>query len=489
MTRNSLANVDLPLGLFFDQATRAVVASQRKLDSEINPRTLGAPNPGQRLFYALPRATFEIESAMVVDRKRVRFTRRGERQTLRHRLGFQLIAVPEPPPEFAAEPRVELEEPAFLPTTAQERGLFASLIQDLEADDGWQLVDQATTHRVLAEEPRLRVHVRRLAASLQLERVVFFRLMGGDFLAAGIESVDLEKKKNRVDSLFVITPDTAPRVTIHAFPGSPLGDRVAYQPLHRLALTIRHWLAGFLRDQRSPWDHSRRPGFEELDAFVDNLTRAYGRNLERLAKQRDTSALPSFYDLTGVEAHLSFSIETTVGRVSFQQLLEPTTDREPADTSATSRIALRCERRAGHPTVTVSLEEIEFLPQAEMRDALIDWLLEHRTEIARQLDRRRPGRYLRYLEDPERRRVAVIFRTYRTRRGEQLLVVVWPGETGQRIRDFVFAVEKRGEEIGEIEDLMGIGDELPDITLDHDQFSALHRFFAAMRLWRNRGAA
>lgn len=478
---------DLPLGLFLDQATRAVLACQSRLDRAVNPRSSRSPRPGQRLFYALPRATFEIESAMVLDHRRVRFTRRGRRETLEHRLGFQLISVPESPPGLAtATPRIELREPAFLATTAQEKTLFAALQSGLATAGGWHLVDAETTRRALTADPRLRRRIRRLAEGLRPERLVFFPLPGSGYLAAGVEGLDLESDERRTDSLFLLQPDATPRVRVFNFPGSPLGDRIPYDPLHRLALAIRHWQEGSSEDHLSPWDDSRRPGFEGLDAFVHNLERAYGRNLERLAEQSDPATLPSFYDLAEVEAHLRFSIETTRGRVSFDELLE-TDDPEP-DTSATSSVALRAERRGGRPVITVSLEEIEFLPQAEKREALLDWILENHSTIARRLAPRDAARYRELLTDPELRRAAVVFRTYRVRRAEEALVVIWPGEPGSGDPSLAFAVEKRGEKVGDVEAVLGAGDAVSRVTLTREHFAVLHRFFVALRLWRNRGA-
>ncbi len=487
MTGPASDSPELSLEQFVDRATLSVLAGQQKLDREVNPKARQTALPGQALFYSFPRAAFAIESAIVMDKKRVLFKRRSRASTLSHRLSFDLIAVPEPPARPTLAPTLELAEPALLLSRKDEQQLLTMLLDGLRNPTGWWIVDQATTSRLLTEDPGLKDTIRRLADQLKPDLLVFLRLTRGRYLAARVQGMGKRGEKGKRDSLFVIDPEGVPPVTLYTFPGDPFRNRVSYRPFHSLAATARSWLKGELADCRSPWQPSDSLGFEALEGFVQSLARAYTKNLETLAGQEDNSPLPSFYDLANVEATLSFSVETSDGQISFRERFEA--EDKIAERAATSRVALRAGRRQGRPEIFIELERIEFLPRGSTREALIDQLLAFRNQIALRLDVANQERYLDLFEDPEHRRGAVVFRSLQIRKIGEELVVVWPGRLGSQHRDFVFACERTGDKIHHISKIMTLEENLDDVTIDLASFGAFHRFFVAVRLWRDRGIA
>ena len=83
----------------------------------------------------------------------------------------------------------------------------------------------------------------------------------------------------------------------------------------------------------------------------------------------------------------------------------------------------------------------------------------------------------------------MIFRSLQVRKIGEELVVVWPGHLGSQPRDFVFACERTGNRLRNITKIMTLEDNLDDVTIDLNGFGAFHRFFVAVRLWRDRGGA
>ncbi len=484
MTDSASDRPDLTLEQFVDRATRSVLAGQQKLDRSINPNSQ-AGFPGQELVYSFPRAAFAIESAIVMDKKRVLFRRRSRTSTLFHRLSFDLIAVPEPPTRPTQPLTLELAEPAFLLSRAGEQELLTMLIDRLRDPAGWWIVDQPTTKRLLTKNPGLTEQIRRLADQLSPELMVFFRLTRGRFLAARVQGMGKRGEKGKRDSLFVIDSNHAPQLTIYTFPKDPFRNRVSYRPFHDLATIARRWIRGELAAPRSPWQPSDSFGFEALDGFVQNLSLAYNNSLETLADQQDDSALPSFYDLTKVQATLSFSVDTSDGRISFRERFEA--ENQIAERAATSRVVIRATRRKGHPKVFIELDRIEFLPRGSTREALIDLVLASRHQIALRINTANSERYLELFENPELRRGAVVFRSLQIKKVGEELIVVWPGRLGAQPRDFVFACERTGNKIHQISKIMALEENLDDVMIDLSGFGAFHRFFAAVRLWRDRG--
>ncbi|MEM7583731.1 MAG: hypothetical protein AAF560_10160 [Acidobacteriota bacterium] len=492
MTDQAAELPELTLEAFVEQATRSVLAAQQRLD---RAGPLARPiAPGQELVYALPRAAFTIDSAIIMDKKRVRFTRRRRQSTLSHRLGFSLVAVPEPPIPPTGSPVLELVEPAFLLSRREEEQLLSLLVDSLRDPDGWWIIDEATTRDLRSKHSRLTRRIRRLANRLEHELMVFFRLTRGRFLVVRVQGMGKRGEKGKRDSLFVVTPDKDPKVTIYTFPKDPFSDTVSYRPFHDLAVIVRRWLRNELIEHRSPWRPSDSLGFEALDGFVQSLSRAYDSNLRLLASQEDEALLPSYFDLNDVEAQLSFSVETSNGQISFRERFQA----EEIDAgvaahvgagAATSRVTLHAERRQGRPALAVHLDRIEFLPRGATRQALLDQVLAFKDQIAQRIDPAHEQRYLDLLTNAELQRGAVVFRSLQVRKVGEELIVIWPGRLGDRPRDFVFSYERVGDRIDHITKIMALEEDLDNITIDLKSFGAFHRFFAAVRLWRDRGAA
>ncbi len=553
--------VDFDLERFFGQATRAVVDSQNRLDREVNPESVSGARPGQRFFYSMPRASFALESEIDFRHKgRLLLRRKEKKTTLSHRVGFELVAVPEPPLPPRGEPSIELVEPAILIPDAEEERLAGDLVAALEsgatgAGREWSFVNEAETRSLLEGAragDKIRAEAALVAGAWEAPgqrnpaapggthgRLVFFRLSGGRVLAARVVGSGKEGEKGKRDGLFVIRPGAVPRVVIYTFPGDPWPRQVSYEPLHLLARNARRWLAGELADQRSTWRPSGGLGFEDLDDFLDSLKVIIRDRLTDLARQTDPfaeagadvvpGALPSFYDLAQTRARLRFSVETETGRVSFRKMLfgedessetemaaapEPAADSaegvakpysaeagpKPAgaavdevetDETVANQVAIRADQIQGRTEITVQLADLEFLPRAEAREALVELLVHKETSKVIAEEMGDLVRYSRLLASPVQQRDAVVFRARspKPRKIAEELVVVWPGGATEKDRDFVFSCTRKGDKIDEVKKLMSLDDGMGDVRLSLKHFGPFHRLLAAVGSWRHRGRA
>ncbi len=539
-----MSSADFDLERFFGQATRAVVDTQHRLDREVNPAAVSGSRRGQRFFYSLPRASFVLESEIDFSKKG-RLLRRSKeaKTTLSHRVGFELIAAPEPPPPPRGKPSIELIEPAILAPDAEEDRLARDLIEALDsgvagASREWWFVDQANTRSLIEREDtdqKIRAEAVWVEQAWKAPgqknpkapggtngRLVFFRLSGGRVLAARIVGSGKQKEKGKRDGLFVIHPEGTPKVVIYTFPGDPWPRKVSYEPLHLLARNVRLWLAGELADQHSTWRPSGGRGFKDLDDFLETLQEVIHDRLTDLADQTDPfagaeadavipRALPSYYQLAETRARLRFSVETETGKVSFREMLfgggdddspvpeagasgpppetkEQAGEDETADATIANQVVIRAEQLQGRTEITVRLADLEFLPRAEAREALLELVVNDKNSetVAQEMGDRE--RYAVLLADPALRQGAVVFRSRSPKPGKiaEELVVVWPAG-GDPARDFVFSCTKKGSEIDAVQKVMGLEDNVGDVHLDLRQFGPFHRFLAAVSLWSHRG--
>ncbi len=522
-----LIHVAGDLGGVFDRATRAVLAAQENLDERLNPGYRRASQwPGHQLFYAVPRAAFDLSFSLTFDRKRrVLFIRRRRgRKSLTHRLRFELVAVPEAPRLPGPIAGGELVEPYFLISAADEDFWATTLIETLKAPantpGAWRYRDPET-------DARFESQVHREASRLAADRgmLIFFRLGEGQILVVRVKGKSGGGNALK-DGLFLIRPDAEARVTVYAFAGDGV-SKVSYEPLHLLALAVRRWLDGRAPDHRSPWRPSAATGLglEDFDDFVADLERGYRGALGLLASRRDASRLPSHFDLVGVEAELSFAVAAMDWKTNFREWLGLGEEADAADEKdgtedravdrddgqeddggepAASRLSVRLGRRDGRSFLTVRLEEVEFVLAGADLERLLEQLRPLAAEVADTLAENRgpdgapASRYRDLLRTPPLGRQVVVFRSYRQKTFLEDLLIIWPGEWGGRRRDFAFTIRRQGTRLSKIKKVLALEQPLRAVTvdplgessvIDRRAYQAFHRFFVATGLWRRRGAA
>lgn len=480
------------LAVFLHDAAAAVVAGQARLDAVATPAYLrAAPLPGQRFFYAIPRAAFDVRFAATVDKRgRILFIPRrlGTREQHTHALRFELVAVPEPPAPLAEGDTAEVVEPDFLLSRSEETRLRDLLARSLRAPAGrgvWRFRDPA-------RDAGLARKVRRLADEIAVAtELVHFCLDDGLYLVVLVGS------KGKKDGLFLLRPEGEPRVLIDTFAGDGV-RATSYEPLHLLARAVRRWLADDAEVRRWPW----RPaggglGLADLDAFVAGVGASYRHGLGLLAREgaaaqrRSSALLPSFYDLAGVEATVSFSIDVVDRKASLSDRPE-----DGAAAEVDNQVTVRVERREGAPRLTVELEQMEFVLKGAARRRFLDQAAKAGIEDAFAGDAVPRARYRELLASDERRRGVVVFRSHRPKTFVEDLLVIWPGIDD---RDFVFTCVRRGGGLEEVKPVLRLGqtlaeagpvapeDDGPGATvIGRDQYAAFHKFFAAVLVWRRR---
>ncbi|MDX2032155.1 MAG: hypothetical protein SF339_15890 [Blastocatellia bacterium] len=515
----------------FQTIAAAVAGTQRELDATRDPAATGCQ-------YAVPRVDFELEFALQVDReKRILFipvgNRRSELHT--HRLRFSLVAIPEPPPRLPADlvaggAPMTLSEPHFLIDAGEEQKLCRALGRLLQSGDSsvWKFDLPGDDARGRGLAGKVREEGGRVIEALDRphpERgMVCFRLDGADesYLIVRVT------KKEVNDGLFLFTPSASPQITIYSIEDD--GSReLRYEPLHRMAQTVRRWVEG------ATTSHVERPdggqlqlGMENLTQFVQGLRDGYIkalRFLSGLSAPGHGLIQPTWYDLTGVGAELRFSVEYDdageAPRLNFRERRAPDGAGAGRDYKLIeSRVVLRARRDGNLPRVDVELEAPEFVLSGRARDRFIELAVasaeETAAKFARQYDDDGPGEmsrqeamtvYLDALRGRSNQRGAVIFLSYKGNVPQEEFLVIWPGiwppRGAHEQREFVFTCKREGERLDpdKTRPLMRLDQHLRDAAvqttvgttesdgLDNRQYQAFHNFFHAVRIWRGRMAA
>jgi hypothetical protein len=523
------------INALFRTIAAALAGTQRELDTAHYLAATGC-------HYAVPRVDFELEFALQVDsEKRILFIPVGNRrrELHSHRLYFSLVAVAEPPPLIPADPNglnfpLTLSEPHFLIDVEKERKLCEKLGELLRSGDlsawefqlpGGKLSKEDVADQVRREGERV---IKSLKTPEPERGMVCFRLEGVDesYLIVRVT------KKEVNDGLFLFTPDAGTPVTIYSIEGDG-SEELSYEPLHRMVATVRRWVEGASQSHvEHPGKHQLQLGLEILDMFVAGLRDGYADGLRFLSTQSSPGKdliPPTWYDLTGVGAELSFSVEyekrndgkEPKPRINFLARNDP--DGNAADHDyklIESRVMLRARRDGNLPRIDVELESPEFVLSGKARERFLELALKSAKETAAIFARQYAGKsnekdlslqeafqiYLNALQSKSHQRGAVVFLSYKGNIPQEEFLVTWPGiwppRGTQDQREFVFTCKREGDRLDpdKTKPLMRLDQRLRDAkvqtmvenpedeSLDNKQYKAFHNFFHAVRIWRGRMA-
>ncbi|MDQ3917780.1 MAG: hypothetical protein M3348_04830 [Acidobacteriota bacterium] len=508
--------------LFADTA-RAAVRTQGALDyyAEQTAAAGGGRGDGFNTFHAIPRVSVRLDfglQATSKERVLLPFWRADKRRELHeHHLEFSLVATPEsPPPAFKAvgdDRPPQLIQPPFLVPKAQHDSLIDGLCAAMRGGR-WDFAvppgeEKPKESKVFKEADRIRPQggntpdedPERGMIVLQLQAAPLSYLL-----------VRVTKKEDK-DGLFVLSPLQAPEVMIYSFEGDGV-DNIVYEPLHRLALAIRSWIAGAppLRLNYESSDAAASPtelGVMALRAIANHIAGGYIKAVEILSRQGPPAGLaaflPSYFDVTNAKAELRYSVyfnePTKRMEFSFGPRLRP--DGQAADSELSvveSRAAVRVYRIDNLLRVDIELFTPEFVLSGAARALAMAGLDRSKMEVARKFNAINPESYLQFLTGDLFRAGAVFFLSYAGNVPEPKLLVVWPATFAGEARDFVFRCELQGddpetvrltniERVLALEEDIEVGATTPGApaaappVLSKDKYTPFHNFFHAVRIW------
>jgi hypothetical protein len=504
------------LRVIFEETARSVARAQSRLDEDLGAYSARRAGGAHAFAYSIPRVSVGVEFGLRVDeqKKVLLILPRGQRRELHeHRLSFDLVAVPEPPPPLAEPPAAlpfYLTEPHFMLPPAEELLRFTQLVAAL-ADPARRvqmlpagelsrerlereinrlvkafIKDGGDPARLRAAAPEgggefLRL-VNEAAAEADegeefdtnMERgLVFFRLdtEPATYLVARVT----DKSKN--DSLFVLNPG-GPGVVTAVEIYSVEGDKtpaVRYRPLHLLGLTLRHWLEGArplsVRLEGGP---PAVTGLASLEAFALNLREGFAKGAAALAA---APAEGPAYDLPIVLAELSYTVdydkseeggETANARLEFERKV----GGEEEYVLIRSRAFVRAVRVGLSARIEVELAAPEFALSGAARERFLGFFAPGRRillDIRSEIGEREAARYERFIAREEYRRSVVALLSYRGNRPKQQFLVIWPGTNREGSpKSFTFTCERDGddEELKLTRWLLGVDEGLDDVLLD-----------------------
>ena len=484
------------------ETSEALIRTQRDLDRSVNP--------DHPLLVHIPRveARFAFELTRGENRSFLMFFGKKRRsETLSHHLRFALSAAPDPTPLFHASasmnPETVIDEPSFLLPEGRKAPLSAPSVQSIR-DEVLRLVERALNgeHTILLRF-MVKPPMSRLASELEElaapdARFVALSLGGPPTRFMLVRLGDKATK----DGLFVYTPAAQPSLSVYSFKDDGR-DKVAYEPLHWLALTLRRWTAS-----RSSRRRVAAGGFTEslgigsadgdLGRFIRELASAYRSTTALLADSRVDSRThePIYYTISGLEADLSYSVHDGK-RISFDE--RPDGDSDLSIIESQVKVSIR--RRDNRPVVNVAVEAPEFILVDEKLRMLTRAILEGQDRLLDTLPNQgERERYRSFLENKAFSAKATALLSYEGDRPKNEFVVVWPGTHQDHFRDFVFRCKLRTRD-----DMLEMSDPRFLVTLDQPvsgltmrtqgesdgslsgaDYEAFHNFFHAVRMWRDR---
>jgi len=472
----------------FRNTAEAVVRAQRALEGRSDPAA-----------YSIPRldAAFQFELTLTKEKKFL-FVPRGSRTERRnHRVRFSLTAVPDPPDvaaplEGVKQHPLTLVQPPFLLTEDQERARCREAVEALRAG--------LWTARLPGNKPlepgEAREEAERIEEALSNPApgmgMIGFRLAGEpeSWLLVRVT----EEDKN--DALLVLAPSQPKPLVIFSAPGDD-SKQVLYEPLHRLVLTIREWLAG-AAPVRVPYDAGLpvRWGLPDLNLFAQKMVEGYWEGLQYLA-QAGAEGRGACFDLSNVEVELAVAVRFDKKAPRFTMAQLPAAEEEAELMEA--RVALRAQRTGPGTELELELVEPGFVLGRDALELLREAVGRSEEEIAAEFAERGTPSYfnhLFWLRAASGRERVVGFLSAERGEGAQKILVIWPGANlAGAPRDFTFVAEARRERegwrLGDIEDVMSLEDLLGSIVINgllaeasREQYEAFYHFFRAVRVWR-----
>lgn len=488
------------LRAIFTQTAEAIISAQRKLDGRegldgrsLNLDYLSMCETGeQALRYSIPQVSVNVEFGLRIDEQKKMFFilpkgSRSQRHT--HRLLFSLVAVSEPPAPVSDQSAPILDqarlpfyltEPFFLLLPDEEKALFKDFLSALADARKWQAVLPDDEKTLTPND--IRREIERFAnPDENPERgPVCFRLHTSppSYLIVRVT------KKSKNDSVFLFTPEPeAGRLPIEIY--SIEGDdtpRLLYRPLHLLALAIRSWHEGApplsveLKGGLLP-----AFGLENLQRFAEVLGEGYATALATLAATKDDYIFPAFYDLSGVSAELSYSVEYEQGGGD-QELNSPRFNFQYGNVDdymlIQSRAFLRATRRGRSARIEVELAAPEFALSGAARERFLSYFVTEDaksiTAIAQAIGSEAEARgeqrerYESFIKNKNYWRSVVVLLSYRGAMPKQQFLVIWPGLSMRgQLRSFVFTCERdiEHDEFELTKWIMSVEDSLDDVKL------------------------
>jgi hypothetical protein len=484
--------------------SRAVLAAQRRLDTELSPHySSHSTIAGRPLEYAIPRVAVETEFALE-QRQTGRllwvFPGRGRSDVLTHCLRFRLTAVPERPSAPVATADTPLSsaclwEPHMLVSGDEERRISLRVAAALEAGTFRPMLPGSSTiapQLARREAGRIRAA---LTARDPERGMVAFRLDD----PPGVMLVIRVTEKGVHDGVFVVDEVADSPVLVYSLEEDG-AHGVRYKPLHDFVRTVRNWQSGLPARRRpvAPGDLNQL-GLVGLEEFAAALESGYSATLKFLAE--DAPATSSFYALSDVEADLNFAVhfdEQNALHMEIERRLDPAGDESATQASVVScRVGLRAHCRDGVPVLDLDLAQPEFIVSGAGRAGLLEKMQDAAVDIAAVLGSGGalpPARYESLFRNPALAKEAVIFLAYQGKKPREEFLVIWPGAFEGRGRDIVFTCKLTNGKIGEVRSLMRLDQPLGDVQLGidgdgdlaRDQYTPFHNAFHAVRIWRAR---
>jgi hypothetical protein len=443
-------------------------------------------------WLSVPRIDVEIAFGLETGARTKLFfwKKRGGVEARRHLLRFALVASPDAPDArtLSAAIITRILEPPFLVSETERIAAIDQLKAALKALDPVKFKGEI----LKLEKDASRVICLRLEPSAP--RALLIARVG----EKGVEG----------DGLFVLTNGPVPAVEPYSWEGDDADD-VALAPLNWLARTIRHWLLHPHSNEETRPDLPDVGGFGTLTHFVDFLRDGYDDASRELADAEIWAAgsEPHYYDLTEVEAELSYSVSGATD----QKTVEFTTSEGRPYSLLESRVKVTIVRD-GETRLRVDLLAPEFVLQGEklrrFTRAAAKGIDDRSSTLLRELaagDRAYAELYPVFLKDQAMACGAVCLLSYEGDTPTPNFLVVWPGPYG---RDFIFVCrfDEDSDEISNVKVLLRLGDDIDERTalakstgaapgvptaveegaLSGREYKAFHNFFHAVEIWRAR---
>ena len=440
---------------------------------------------------SIPRVDVEITFGLDIGtRTRLFFwKKRGGVEARRHLLRFALVASPDAPDARTLSDAIitRILEPPFLVPEHERVAAVEQLKAALRARDP----NTFRSELVKLEE--------------DASRVICLRLEPAPAPALLIARVG---EKRAGDGVFVLNEGPMPTVEAYSWEGDN-AEGVALAPLNWLARTIRNWLLHPHSNEQTRPALPAVGGFDTLAQFVEFLRAGYDDASRELVDSEIWAAgsEPQYYDLTEVEAELSYSVSGTPG----DKTVEFTRSEGRPYSLLESRVKVTVVRDT-ETSLRVDLLAPEFVLQGEklrrFTRAVAKGIDDRTSELLRKLasgDRTYGELYPVFLKDPALACGAVCLLSYEGDTPTPNFLVVWPGPYG---RDFVFVCgfDEKEDEITNVEVLLRLGDDIDERTtlakpkgeagdvppaggegaLSGREYKAFHNFFHAVEIWRAR---
>jgi hypothetical protein len=314
--------------------------------------------------------------------------------------------------------------------------------------------------------------------------------------------------KLKGDGVFVLTEGPVPAVEAYSWEGDN-ADAVALAPLNWLSRTIRNWLLDPHSNEQTRPALPAVGGFDTLTQFVEFLRAGYDDASRELADSEIWAggSEPHYYDLTEVEAELSYSVSGTPG----EKTVEFTRSEGRPYSLLESKVKVTVVRDT-ETSLRVDLLAPEFVLQGEklrrFTRAVAKGVNDRSSKLLRELasgDRRYAELYPVFLKDPALACGAVCLLSYEGDTPTPNFLVIWPGPYG---RDFIFVCgfDEVNDEITNVKVLLRLGDDIDERTalakltdtaldlpgasgkgaLSGREYQAFHNFFHAVEIWRAR---